>query len=89
MTKAYNVKSNERLFNKWLKLVAQTNSRCDAMFIVQNDMTFTSDELNKWNRDLVEEIEHAEKNFKRIIDELHELRTETIDYIKSQVVEDD
>jgi seryl-tRNA synthetase len=83
--KIYNIKSSEEIYVKWMKLVAKTNKKSSSMFIMQNDMEATTEELNNWFKDSQEEIIKVDEDFKQIVSDLLALREETVKYIKAQI----
>lgn len=84
MSKIYKIKSNERLFNEWMRVSASPHSKVgmDTWVIVQNDMEMTGEQLNEWYKYTGKCIEETEKQFKQVIEELKKLRTQTVNYIK-------
>lgn len=88
MTKVYNIKSSKDLFDRWTKVIKKTNKKINPQRIIQNDMETTSDELNKWFTDSLEELVSVDKDFKEIMSELFFLRQDTINYLKAQVAKE-
>lgn len=83
--KIYNIKSNEDLFDKWTKLVKKTSKKISPQNIVQNDMEATSDQLNEWFKQSLEDIRKVDEDFKQIVADMLKLRQETVKYLKAQI----
>jgi hypothetical protein len=84
--RTYHIKSSERLYNKWLSTTAQTTTRFESLFILQESADISSDELNQWAKQSAQEIINAEADHKKLIKALTDLREETIVYLKNQEV---
>ncbi|EJW13972.1 hypothetical protein M5X02_31940 [Paenibacillus alvei] len=84
MSKLYRIKSNEKLFNEWMRVSASPHSKLgiDTWAIVQNDVEMTGNELNEWYKHAGKMIKETENHFAQVIEEMKKLRTRTVNYIK-------
>lgn len=84
ISKTYKIKSNEQLFEDWLRVSASPHTKLGnfGAAMVQNDSELTRDQLNEWYEYCGELIEETEKHFIEVIEELKELRKQTVQYIK-------
>ena len=81
----YKVKSNKDLFDRWTKLSKKTSKRLNSMSLIQNDMEVSKDELNKWYHESLEDIQKMDQDFRDTIQEMLNIRSETIKYFKDQM----
>lgn len=84
MSRRYQIKSSEKLFDQWMKVSASPHCKVgtETWGIVQNDTELTGEELNKWYKDTGKKIEATEIHFTEVIEELKAMRKRTVDYIK-------
>ena len=84
MTKNYKIKTNEQLFEDWLRVSTSLHTKLGnyGAAIVQNDMELSAEQLNEWYEYTGELIEETEQHFIEVIEELKELRKQTVQYIK-------
>lgn len=85
MSKLYKIKSNEKLFNEWMRVSASPNSKVglETWAIVQNDMEMTGDELNEWYIYTTQLIHDTEAHFQEVLEDMKKLQKRTVDYIKT------
>lgn len=82
--KTYKIIADEKLFDRWFKLAASPHTKLGryGASIVQNDMILSKDELNEWYEECGKLIDETEIDFKEVIEELKQLRKQTVEYIK-------
>lgn len=85
MSKLYRIKSNEQLFNEWMRVSASPHSKVglDTWSIIQNNMEMTGDELNEWHLRTTELIYETEVHFQEVLEDMRKLQKRTVNYIKS------
>lgn len=84
MSKQYKIKSNEKLFDDWMRVDASPHSKVSlyGASIVQNDMVLSGQELNEWYKETGRLIEATEEHFEQVISEMKELRERSVKYIQ-------
>src|SRR5690606_18433908 len=84
ISKTYKIKGNEQLFEDWLRVSASPHTKLGnfGAAMVQNDIELSADQLNEWYEHCGELIAETEQHFTEVIEELKELRKQTVQYIK-------
>lgn len=81
----YKIKSNKDLFDRWNKLAKKTSKRLNSISFIQNDMEASKDDMNKWFRESLEDIQKMDQDFKDTVQEMLSIRQEIIKDIKNQI----
>lgn len=81
----YKIKSNEDLHSRWTKLAKKTSKRLNSISFLQNDMEVSKDDMNKWFRESLEDIQKMDQDFKDTVQEMLSIRSDAIKYLKAQI----
>lgn len=84
ITKTYIIKTNEQLFNEWMRVSTSPHTKLGmyGASMVQNDMELSREQMNEWYEYCGELIDETERHFTEVIEELKKLRQQTVQYIK-------